>query len=472
MFSDVLLPMSLTGSVMIAAIILIRPLLKHWRTHGILALLWFAACALLLLPFRLPSPVSVYNLPALSDAFSVGASIAGSPNMTMYSGGYLLTVASGFDLRSVLPWVWIVGVCVSLAFAVASGLRLGWRFRDAVPRADLGALVGGAARVYASSRTAGPLTYGIFRPCIIVALSIDEMDHDAIKYMLLHECQHIRSRDGLVNLLWVLALCLHWFNPLVWLGWVCLRRDMEAKCDAKVLEQIGAGSRTGYAQTLLDMVPIRRTVFPLAFGSTSAVDRIKGILAYRPASRGAVAVSFAVMMLCVALFAANPVHAVGGGATFAVSVTFAAAAPDDSGIILFRVEPMGEANAAGIRSSAFIHVGSFSSYPEAQRFFVENYLVDAVILEQNMNLNSPYVSSYGFGVSAGGCGQVSVFSWSGLNISVVTDAGSVNYVLMDASTFDSEDFDLTQAVNELAARSWGVGFYEGEGPHRLVIAGN
>jgi len=206
----------------------------------------------------------------------------------------------------VLPAIWLVGVVITFIFSAMSALQLHKRFQDAIPRADLSAYIGHKARVFVSSQVSSPLTYGIFRPCIIIPLLAEDADSDAIEYMLMHELQHIRSKDVLINLLWVLALCVHWFNPLVWLGWVGLRRDMETKCDAKVLKQISAKQHTKYAQTLLNIVPVSQAMFPLAFASSSAKDRIKRIITYKPASKRAIFSSLCVMFLWVNLFASNP----------------------------------------------------------------------------------------------------------------------------------------------------------------------
>ena len=126
--------------------------------------------------------------------------------------------------------IWFVGACAALIFAAVSVLLIDWRFRDAVSRTDLIAIVGRKARVYVSSRTTGPLTYVVFRPCIILPLSIDGMDEDALEYMLLHELQHIRSRDVLINQLWRETKSYYYqpilskmFNPFATGCWFCTR---------------------------------------------------------------------------------------------------------------------------------------------------------------------------------------------------------------------------------------------------------
>jgi len=340
-FVETYLFMSLTGSVMIVAIMFIRPLLKRWKTFGILQLLWIAACVMLLTPLRFPSPINIYN------AF-VGFHLYGAPSQSNVQGSALLP--------AYVLTVWQIGFLIALTYAVVSALFLHRRFKDAVPRADLNALIGKKNRVFVSSRATGPLTYGIFRPRIILPISVDEMDENALEFMLLHELQHIRSKDALINVLWIFALCLHWFNPFVWLGWVSLRRDMEAKCDAKVLSHIGAESRVGYAQTLLNMVPVKQMAFPLSFGSSSATCRINGILSYHPAKRRNVFASIVVMLCCLILFTSAPNISMTAESVMVTRVISVSTYPSDFVVQFNSIEHT--------HTSTYIRIGTFFSISE------------------------------------------------------------------------------------------------------------
>ncbi|MCL2572372.1 MAG: M56 family metallopeptidase [Defluviitaleaceae bacterium] len=342
-FVETYLFMSLTGSVMIVAIMFIRPLLKRWKTFGILQLLWIAACVMLLTPLRIPSPINIYNV-------FVGFHLYGAPSQANLQGSTLLP--------AYVLTTWQTGVLVALIYAAVSALFLHRRFKDAIPRADLNALIGKKNRVFISSHTSGPLTYGVFRPRIILPMSISGMDEDALEFMLLHELQHIRSKDALINVLWIFALCLHWFNPFVWLGWVYLRRDMEAKCDAKVLKHIGAECRAGYAQALLNMVPVKQMVLPLSFGSSSAACRIKGILSYHPAKRRNVIASFAVMLCCLILFTSAPTISMTAESVMVTRVISVSTYPGDF-VIHF-------SSAEHAHTSTYIRIGTFFSSIEGE----------------------------------------------------------------------------------------------------------
>jgi len=299
---------------------------------------------MLLIPLRISSPISVpcaVSRIFFEDALDTGAT--GGEAVFLYVDGdfvqiYGDTVRLEYPpIRTVLLAVWLLGTCIAIVFAAISAYLLHWRFKDAVYRADLSGHVGEYAkvlslgfspktRVYVSSRTLGPLTYGVFRPCIILPLSAVELDSEALRHILLHELQHIRGRHALINLLWVFSLCLHWFNPVAWLGWIYLRRDMETSCDANVIGY--TGDHVAYAQTLLNIVPMQQPhmgqwVFPLAFGEASAPNRIMGILAYRPVSRFAAFPSFMVMICCIMMFAASPITVVARSQKAAVFISVA-----------------------------------------------------------------------------------------------------------------------------------------------------
>jgi len=316
-FFERILFMSLTGGIMIIVVLFIRPLLKRWRTHKVVLLMWLVTCIMLLTPMRLPSPISIYHNFLM---FSVRSPINESTVIAFYDGHrhviFNSNDATTIGLPSHLLVIWLTGVLLALIYAAFSVWQLHWQFLDAVPRPDLDT---SKVQVFVSPLTHSPLTYGIFRPRIILPMPV--IEEGALEYIIMHELEHIRSRDALVNFLWILAVSFHWFNPLVWLGWFITRRDMETRCDTEVLRQVGREERIGYAQTLLNMVPVKQMVFPLAFGSSSAGERIRRALSYRPATKRAVCAAIAVFVLCIALFSSNSTRAAGAETTRATQFT-------------------------------------------------------------------------------------------------------------------------------------------------------
>lgn len=130
-----------------------------------------------------------------------------------------------------------------------------------------------------------PLTYGLGRPAVVLPEHL-ETDARRRMYILTHELVHIRSLDCLRKWLLTSALCVHWFNPLVWLMVYTANRDLELACDGTVLRLLGDGSRKAYAGVLLEFAARKRPdlAFVSGFGQTAAEERIHHIMKYRKTS--------------------------------------------------------------------------------------------------------------------------------------------------------------------------------------------
>ena len=93
--------------------------------------------------------------------------------------------------------------------------------------------------VRSSDLISSPLTYGILHPVILLPKKLDRNDQAALKYVLTHEYVHIRRFDAITKILFAAVLCIHWFNPLVWVMYVLANRDIELSCDAWVIRMMG-----------------------------------------------------------------------------------------------------------------------------------------------------------------------------------------------------------------------------------------
>lgn len=158
--------------------------------------------------------------------------------------------------------------------------------------------------VYVSKRIKTAFVAGIILPRIYLPEGLTERECECI---LAHERCHIRRGDFLIKLLAYIALCLHWFNPLVWLAWVLAMRDMEVSCDEAALRRLGSTRRADYAQTLLNMATGRRTGFgaALAFGDDTK-RRIKEVAKLKPAKKWISVLAAVLAIAVIAGCAANP----------------------------------------------------------------------------------------------------------------------------------------------------------------------
>lgn len=139
------------------------------------------------------------------------------------------------------------------------------------------------ARAYSCDTAKSPVVMGIFQPMILLPASLDFSNGELVRHILTHEAMHIRRWDNLMKLVLMAALCLHWYNPLVWVMAREYCRDMESACDEAALALLGADESAPYAESLLSMaVPgLSGGLFASAFSRTEVERRVKGVLAYK-----------------------------------------------------------------------------------------------------------------------------------------------------------------------------------------------
>ena len=146
---------------------------------------------------------------------------------------------------------------------------------------------------------------GLFRPKIYLPSTLTETERG---YILRHEQYHLRRRDHVVKLLSFLALCVHWFNPLVWAAFILAGKDKEMSCDEAVVRELGEDIRADYSASLLSLATGRRIVagMPLAFGEGDTGGRIRNLLNWKRPQPWIIAVCAVVCVGLIALCAANP----------------------------------------------------------------------------------------------------------------------------------------------------------------------
>lgn len=192
--------------------------------------------------------------------------------------------------------VWLAGIGILAAYSAVSLLRLRRRLVGAVPLKE---------RVYLADHIDSPFVMGLLRPRIYLPSSLSEREQG---YIILHERHHIRRGDHIIKALAFLALCVHWFNPLVWAAFVLSAKDMEMSCDEAVVKQLGEGIRADYSASLLSLATGRRIIAgtPLAFGEGDTKSRIRNLLSWKRPKVWITVLAAAVCVVIVAACAANP----------------------------------------------------------------------------------------------------------------------------------------------------------------------
>ena len=196
----------------------------------------------------------------------------------------------------ILTLIWLAGMALLLAYSLVSLLRLRRRLVGAVRLRD---------NIYLADHIPSPFVMGLIRPKIYLPSDLRETERG---YILRHEQYHIRRRDHLVKFLSFLALCIHWFNPLVWAAFILSGKDMEMSCDEAVVKALGEEIRADYSASLLSLATGRRIVagMPLAFGEGDTGSRIRNLLSWKRPRPWVMAVCAVVCVGLIALCAANP----------------------------------------------------------------------------------------------------------------------------------------------------------------------
>ena len=307
-----LLEMSLTGGIFILAVVVLRALALNRLPKGTFLALWAAAVARLLIPFDIPSPASVYTLageltPRIPADLPGGTvpvfSVVPDTPAAVYAAPAVPTEA-GMDFP-VWTAVWLAGLALCAgAFALAYFRHLR-EFRASLPVEEESVrrwLAGHPLRrtlsVRQSDRIAGPLTYGIFRPVILLPHSTDWSEKNRLRWVLEHELVHIQRLDAAGKLVLAAAACVHWFNPLAWVMVVLANRDMELRCDELVVRRLGLDKKSAYARTLIDLEAERSGLGPFAsaFSKNAIEERITAIMKLKKFSLAALLA--AVLLVC------------------------------------------------------------------------------------------------------------------------------------------------------------------------------
>lgn len=203
-------------------------------------------------------------------------------------------VQSATDLMTVLTWValclWIAGIAAMIGCSIYNYLKMRRLVSEACLVRD---------NIYETDNIRTPFILGLWRPRIYVPMGLPE---EQLAYVLAHESYHLRRRDHIIKTLSYLLLAVHWFNPLVWLAFHLMVKDMEMSCDEKVLDALDGANRA-YSSTLLSFATTGRfpAATPLCFGESSVSSRIRNALRWRKPKAW---VTLTAAVLCIVAFAA------------------------------------------------------------------------------------------------------------------------------------------------------------------------
>lgn len=261
-----ILNMSFSGTLFILAVMMIRTAAKNSLPKMTFPVLWEMVLLRLILPFTVPSVFSIYTLinrsmstPPFSETDTDTLASAISQELSFIVHGAKQPTANA---PSVSVWfvVWCAGMILLAAFFTVSYLRCLIEFRTALPVSNAYASqwlekhpLKRRLSIRQSDKISTPLTYGIFRPVILMPKQTDWENANWLQYIFTHEYVHICRFDVVTKLIAAFALCIHWFNPLVWAMYILFSRDIELACDESVIKQFGEKSKSAYSLMLISL---------------------------------------------------------------------------------------------------------------------------------------------------------------------------------------------------------------------------
>lgn len=309
-----LLQMSFLGTVIILLIVVLRSVLINRLPKKTFLILWWIALIRLLVPFSIKSVTSIYSLlqsiysdinPVRTAQTTTFLPIHG--NMPEIANGLSEAMVQRTESISILSVIWLAGLLLCFGFFAVSYIKCYREFRFSLPVENdiLEAWkekhpLKRSLSIRQTETIAAPLSYGVIRPVILMPKNTEWKNIYQLRYVLEHEYVHIRRLDMLTKLIMIAAVCIHWFNPLVWVMYILFNRDLELSCDETVVRRFGMDIKSVYATALISMEEKKSGLTPLcnSFSKNAIEERIRAIMKIKKTSKFAVIIS-AVLVICV-----------------------------------------------------------------------------------------------------------------------------------------------------------------------------
>ena len=309
-----LLQMSFLGTVIILLIVVLRAVLINRLPKKTFLILWWIALIRLLVPFSIKSVTSIYSLlqsiysdinPVRTAQTTTFLPIHG--NMPEIANGLSEAMVQRTESISILSVIWLAGLLLCFGFFAVSYIKCYREFRFSLPVENdiLEAWkekhpLKRSLSIRQIETIAAPLSYGVIRPVILMPKNTEWKNIYQLRYVLEHEYVHIRRLDMLTKLIMIAAVCIHWFNPLVWVMYILFNRDLELSCDETVVRRFGMDIKSVYATALISMEEKKSGLTPLcnSFSKNAIEERIRAIMKIKKTSKFAVIISV-VLVICV-----------------------------------------------------------------------------------------------------------------------------------------------------------------------------
>lgn len=311
-----ILEMSISASILVLVVLLLRLILKK-APKWVNVLLWALVAVRLICPFAIESPFSLmpdmdhlvvreatsYADTGLGDSpddipeYVIGGNQFGDEATAQPAPIDTVTQDNqGVNVELILNLIWLSGIAVMLTYMIVSCICVYRRIQKSTQFRD---------NIYTSNAVTSPFVFGIVKPRIYLPESMDAV---SMSYVIAHEESHVRRRDHWWKPLGFILLAVHWFNPIIWLAYILLCRDIEMACDERVIREMEERERVDYSEALLDCSVDRRmiTACPLAFGENNVKERIRTVLNYKKPAFWIVILAVIACVVAAICFLTNP----------------------------------------------------------------------------------------------------------------------------------------------------------------------
>lgn len=300
--------MSISAGWLVLAVLALRLILKK-APKWVNVLLWGIVAVRLICPFTIESALSLIPstetispeimmdwTPEISTGIEPLDQVVNPVISTSFAPEEM---ASANPLQILIPVaanLWLLGVLILLAYTAISYLTLRYKLRTAVILRD---------NIFQCETVSSPFVLGILKPRIYLPYA---MDGKNLAHVVAHEQAHIKRKDHWWKPLGFLLLTVYWFNPLMWVAYILLCRDIELACDEKVIAELGNEQRADYTQALVACAVNRRMIAacPLAFGEVGVKDRVKSIMNYRKPTFWIIVIALVVCVVVAVCFLTDP----------------------------------------------------------------------------------------------------------------------------------------------------------------------
>lgn len=300
--------MSVTASWLVLAVVVLRFLLKK-APKSMICFLWLLVAVRLIFPISIESVVSLIpstetiteeslysdtpvidsGINAVNDRVNpvISESLAPEAGDSVNPMQVIICVAS---------YIWVIGMGCMLLYAFISYIKLRVKVREAVIDGD---------KIWLCDRINTPFILGVIRPRIYIPSYVEEKDKE---YVIAHERAHLKRKDHWWKPLGFVLLTVYWFNPVMWVAYILLCKDIEYACDEKVLNERGTECKKEYSNALINcsVSRINVAVCPLAFGEVGVKDRIKSVLGYKQPAFWMIIGALIICIAFIVVFMTNP----------------------------------------------------------------------------------------------------------------------------------------------------------------------